>query len=181
MQSKPISFVIQKQVRLETIERQIEYVIEKWFEIYSFIFQSSKLRWVSETAGCYNFELNYIRKDRFDHKKSQLVSSWLNSYDPFENLTPVIPISDYRMAFMTPIEQSCNASQNVIGSSFLAIKHEICKTNFLIQLKIKAASLSRDGSNFNHGPVNQPMSACEQLLRSICHPERVFHTIFRNQ
>ena len=87
---------------------------------------------MSDIPGHFNFELNYVRKDRFDHKKSEIVSSWLNAYDPYSNILQTLPIVDYRMVFMTPITESKNASQNVTGSSFLAIKHEICKANFLI-------------------------------------------------
>ena len=111
------------------MQHQIDYVFEKWFEVFDCIFQSPLRRWFSPEQGMFNFQLSYSFKRSHMNVAPEL--DWLQV-----DTDNVQDRRCFRLACFTPLPFNAkNAAANVQGSSLLAITEEINKVNLLFKLK----------------------------------------------
>ena len=111
------------------IAAQVEHVFQRFFIIYSYIFQADVKRWFSNQQGQYNFQLMH------SFRKSQLtVSSDLDWVGGMPEQT--FERSQWRLACYTPVGiHSKSSAQAISGSCFLAIVSEFRAAALYFQME----------------------------------------------
>lgn len=120
------------------IAAQVEHVFQRFFTIYSCIFQADVKRWFSTQQGQYNFQLMH------SFRKSQLtVSSDLDWVGGMPEQT--FERQAWRLACYTPVGiHSKSSAQAISGSCFLAIVSEFRAAALHFQMEKSHNIFARD-------------------------------------